>query len=60
MKACCHVCQKEFKKTDWVKMDNSYRLAHCTCIKIKVGLQDIDTFNNILNKYSYSRLKIAN
>ena len=48
MKAYCQVCHKELKETDWVKLDHSNGLTHCTCISLKTDfIKDLDTYKNI-------------
>ena len=60
MKAYCQVCHKELKETDWVKLDYSNGLTHCTCISLKTDfIKDLDTYKNIQNKHFDPQLVIA-
>ncbi len=54
----CKICNKELKDTDWIKMDYRNRLTHCTCDSLRSDLKDLDTYKNLLNKYSF-QLKVA-
>jgi hypothetical protein len=61
MELCCGACHKHLKDTDWIKLDFTNKLTHCTCNSVRSdSTKDLDTYKNIKNKYSFFRIKLVN
>lgn len=57
MEMNCDICNKKLKDNDWIKVDSKNKLTHCTCNSMRSNfIKDIDTFKNIINKYSIFHL----
>ena len=59
MKICCRSCHEPLRDTDIVVMDILNGLCHYTCLEIHPSLiKDIDTYQNIQEKYDFFREKL--
>ena len=60
MNICCGVCHEVLKDDDIIKIDFINTLTHYACISLHPGLiENIDTFENIKQKYWYYRMELV-
>ena len=56
MAICCQICRKQLNDNDWIELDYTNKVTHCTCNTLRSNrIKDIDTYKNIKSKYYFFR-----